>query len=225
MVMFGHLQVRVRVLGGVAPVLDRDLPADVLGRARAVDERAHPRGEDAARAHAAGATAGEAPLRVALGLLLVRDRQHAVVAAGLGRGATRRATSTRRRSRRCARAGSACRRRPSASAIDSSGIITPSNGSGALPMTTASMSVKVSSASSSARCAASRTRPGSDTSSRRFLYFVWPMPTTAHGCVAQQSVPFQHADQVLLQHEPDVAWATPRLRPPSAIGGPPRRCG
>ena len=55
---------------------------------------------------------------------------------------------------------------PSASARNSSGIITPSNRSGALPMTTASMSSKDRLASASARSAASRHRPGIETSSR-----------------------------------------------------------
>ncbi len=55
---------------------------------------------------------------------------------------------------------------PSASARYASGIITPSNRSGALPMTTASMSLNVSPASSSARSAASRTRPAIETSLR-----------------------------------------------------------
>src|SRR5262245_52872389 len=87
---------------------------------------------------------------------------------------------------------------PSASAIDSSGIITPSNGSGALPSTTASMSRHVHSASSHATVAASPPRPGSEASSRFFLCFVWPTPTTAQGCEAT-SVPFQHADEVLLE--------------------------
>ena len=51
--------------------------------------------------------------------------------------------------------------------------------SGALPMTTASMSCQSSSASSSARSAASRTRPAIDTSCAWRRACVWPMPTTA----------------------------------------------
>jgi hypothetical protein len=51
-------------------------------------------------------------------------------------------------------------------ARNSSGIITPSNRSGALPTTTASMSAKVMPASASARSIASRSMPGIDTSSR-----------------------------------------------------------
>ena len=57
---------------------------------------------------------------------------------------------------------------PSASARYTSGIITPSNGSGALPITTASMSFQSISASASARSAASRTSPAIDRSSRTF---------------------------------------------------------
>ncbi len=55
---------------------------------------------------------------------------------------------------------------PIASTMPSSGIITPSNRSGALPMTTASMSSQPTSASASARSIASRTRPDIDTSCR-----------------------------------------------------------
>ena len=55
---------------------------------------------------------------------------------------------------------------PSASARYSSGIMRPSKKSGALPMTTASMSAQVMPASSSASTAASRTSPAIDTSPR-----------------------------------------------------------
>ena len=68
---------------------------------------------------------------------------------------------------------------PSASARYSSGIATPSNMSGALPMTTASMSDHVMPASSSASCAASRTSPAIDTSLRAVRWTVCPTPTTA----------------------------------------------
>src|SRR4051812_46436884 len=57
--------------------------------------------------------------------------------------------------------------------------MTPSNMSGALPMTTASMSCQVMPASSSARLAASRSSPAIETSCRLAAYFVWPTPTTA----------------------------------------------
>ncbi len=68
---------------------------------------------------------------------------------------------------------------PSASARYASGIMTPSNRSGALPMTTASMSLNVSSASSRARRAASRTSPAIETSRRFVWYLVCPTPMTA----------------------------------------------
>ncbi len=55
---------------------------------------------------------------------------------------------------------------PSASARYSSGMTTPSNVSGALPTTTASMSPKSMPASASASSAASRTSPAIDTSCR-----------------------------------------------------------
>ena len=67
----------------VLPVLDRDLPADVLGRAAAVDVRADERGERAAGAERRALAAAERELRVALGLLLERDREHPLVLARL----------------------------------------------------------------------------------------------------------------------------------------------
>ena len=95
----GELQVGVRVLQRVEAVLHRDLPADVLGRAGLLDVRADPRREGAARADAAAATAGEAPLRVAFGLLLPRDREHPLVDARLDevRGDDDRGTTDRAR--------------------------------------------------------------------------------------------------------------------------------
>jgi len=68
---------------------------------------------------------------------------------------------------------------PSASARKSSGIITPSNMSGALPITTASMSFQSHSASSSARSAASRISPTWETSMRLASKLVCPTPMTA----------------------------------------------
>ena len=154
MSMSGMPQVGVRVLQRVLPVLHRHLPADVLGRARAADVAADPRGERAARALAAGLAARERPGGVALGLLLVADDQDPLVA-------TRTATSVAPEMAVDAPTEPAvCTRwmglptAPSASASDSSGIITPSRASGALPITMASMSAKVRSASSSASSAA-----------------------------------------------------------------------
>jgi hypothetical protein len=68
---------------------------------------------------------------------------------------------------------------PSASARKSSGVITPSNMSGALPITTASMSFQSYSASSRARSAASRISPTWETSTRLASNFVCPTPMTA----------------------------------------------
>ncbi|CAB5039788.1 unannotated protein [freshwater metagenome] len=68
---------------------------------------------------------------------------------------------------------------PSASTSEYSGTMIPSKKSGAFPITMASISAKVICASSSARKVASRNRPGSDTSPRTAVYFVWPTPTTA----------------------------------------------
>lgn len=68
---------------------------------------------------------------------------------------------------------------PMASAMNSSGIMTPSKKSGALPTTTASMSSNVQPESASARSIASRTRPFIETSWRLATYFVCPVPSTA----------------------------------------------
>ncbi len=87
----------MRVLQRVEPVLDRDLPADVLGRARSRDVAADPRRERATRALAAGPTARQRPGRVALGLLLVADDEHTFVPARLDQ---RRAGDRRRRAHR-----------------------------------------------------------------------------------------------------------------------------
>src|SRR5262245_40826533 len=93
---------------------------------------------------------------------------------------------------------------PSASARYSSGIITPSKMSGAVPITTASTSFHVICASSSARIAASRHMPANDTSSRTFASLVWPIPTTAQRSAMSASL--QDADEVLLQ-----AWSRRRV--------------
>ena len=78
---------RVRVLHAVEPVLHRDLDADVVGRTAATDVLADVRREVAT---GAGDERGrerdlhrERPHRVRLGLLLVRDGEHAVVDAAL----------------------------------------------------------------------------------------------------------------------------------------------
>ena len=76
---------------------------------------------------------------------------------------------------------------PSASARYSSGIITPSNRSGAFPTTTASISAKVSPASARARSTASRHSPAIDTSVRLDRCLVWPTPSTAALIIAPPS--------------------------------------
>src|SRR5215467_8944690 len=68
---------------------------------------------------------------------------------------------------------------PSASARYSSGIITPSNRSGALPTTNASTSSAVIPASASARSTASRHSPAMETSDRLLRWWVCPVPRTA----------------------------------------------
>ena len=71
---------------------------------------------------------------------------------------------------------------PTASAMNSSGIMTPSKKSGALPTTTASMSSNVELESASALSMASRTRPFIETSLRLATYLVCPVPSTAASC-------------------------------------------
>ena len=68
---------------------------------------------------------------------------------------------------------------PRASAIISSGIITPSNRSGALPMMIASISSHPTAASAIAASIASRHSPAIETSSRREVWWVCPVPRTA----------------------------------------------
>ena len=110
----------------------------------------------------------------------------------------------------------ACPTAPSASARYSSGIITPSKKSGALPMTTASMSAQVMlGVGERPLRAASRTRPAIETSPRVAWCLVWPMPTTATRSLAISAL-LPGRDQVLLQ----AGAATWRGRRP----GRPRRC-
>jgi hypothetical protein len=75
--------VRVGVLQRVEAILHRDLPTDVLGRARHRDVRPHPWREDPPGAHSARAAPGEAPLRVSLGLLLVGNGEDTIVTTTL----------------------------------------------------------------------------------------------------------------------------------------------
>ena len=65
------------------PVLDRDHRTDLRRRTGAVHVGPHERGERAAGTEREAAARAEGELRVALGLLLVRDGQHALVPAGL----------------------------------------------------------------------------------------------------------------------------------------------
>src|SRR4051812_34211923 len=97
--------------------------------------------------------------------------------------------------------------------------MTPSNMSGALPRTTASTSFHSSSASASARSAASRTRPAMLTSLRALTCLVCPVPRTAARFPLTVPPPrkdsgslrslasLQDCDEVLLQ-----ARATGRVR-------------
>src|SRR5271156_3271726 len=87
---------------------------------------------------------------------------------------------------------------PTASAMNSSGIMTPSKKSGALPTTTASMSCMVNPESANALSMASRTSPFIETSWRLATYLVWPVPSTAASWGAIL-FPFQHGDEILLQ--------------------------
>src|SRR5260221_5082769 len=95
---------------------------------------------------------------------------------------------------------------PSASARYSSGIITPSNRSGAFPTTTASMSARPAPASARAGSTASRHSPAIETSLRRDRCRVWPTPRTAACCFTVSPFPaltvstgLHNAHEVLLQ--------------------------
>ncbi len=114
---------------------------------------------------------------------------------------------------------------PSASARNSSGCTMPSNASGALPITTASMSAHVHSASSSARSRGLPQQPG-DRDVGALLLVVRLTDADDCGTGLPWSVAFHEADQVVLQHlaaggvgEPSAALTLRRC------GGPPRRSG
>src|SRR5690606_8072850 len=99
--------------------------------------------------------------------------------------------------------------------------MTPSNRSGALPTTTASMSDQPTCASAMARSTASRSRPGMDTSVRLLRWWVCPVPSTAARCLAMPSAPLQDGDQVLLQCGParGVAEGAAGVAVEDALGG------
>jgi hypothetical protein len=108
---------------------------------------------------------------------------------------------------------------PSASARKSSGIIAPSKKSGALPMTTASMSSQViwrrrgPAWRPRGRARPWRRRPG------------WPRtwsgrrrPRRRTRLLHPSALPLEDAHEVLLQHGPAVAWARARPASPSPDG-------
>ena len=128
------------------------------------------------------------PHRVRLGLLLERDREHPLVDAGLRPAmAATIAVEPPTEPAVCTRS-SGLPAAPSASARNSSGIITPSNRSGALPTTTASMSAKrqLGVGQRAVDRLAAAARP-STRRSRLARWCVWPMPSTAAAC--SSSVP------------------------------------
>ena len=198
------VQVGVRVLERVLPVLERDQHPDVVGRLGPADVAADVRGEVAAGAGVQRRRERdrqrERPHGLALGLLLEGHGEHPLVDAGLDELAGDDARSTRRPSRRCAPGTAACPSQPSASARYSSGIITPSKKSGALPIDDR---VDVGpghlrrrpapGGRPPARARPSTRRPGSA------WCLVWPIPTTATRSLPISVVPFQDAHQVLLQ--------------------------
>ena len=90
--------------------------------------------------------------------------------------------------------------------------------SGALPITTASMSDQSIEASSSARLAASRTRPAIDTSVRAAVHLVWPVPTTAQALSHPRSISpsgewrlARAQTRFCCRHGPEVACARRRM--------------
>ena len=157
------------------------------------------------------------PHGLALGLLLEGDGEHPLVDARPARAGRPRSRSSRRRDPAVCTRNSGLPVAPSASARYSSGIITPSKKSGALPITTASMSAQVISASSSAREAASRTRPAIETSPRVAWCLVWPTPTTATRSLPISPLPSRTHTRFCCRHGPEVAWATPRSAVPSMM--------
>ena len=117
---------------------------------------------------------------------------------------------------------------PIDSARNSSGIITPSNRSGALPTTIASISSSVILASSSARSIASRSSPAMETSSRLARWWVWPTPITAAGCLPITRPALRWPSRTRgSAAAPARRWhgrapSTPR---PTRSASRPRRCG
>ena len=201
------LQVGVRVLQRVQPVLDRDLPADVLGRAGAVDVGADARRERRRRRRATRRLPpAERELGVALRLLLERDGQHPLVAAGLDEVRRRRCRSVPPTEPAVCTRNIGLPAAPSASARYSSGFMTPSKRSGALPRTTASMSARSCWASSSARQRGLADQPAERHVAARLLWWVWPMPTIAHGWWLIARLPSRMQTRFCCRHGPDVAW-------------------
>ena len=157
--------------------------ADVRGGTGAVDVLAADRAEEAARAalptgfEGKVLEGGRSP--APLGLFFEGHDEHPGMDSS-GNEADPGARGNTPRVPRRVRARTGLPTAASESTSASSGDISPSMMSGALPTTTASISFQPSSASSSARPAASRTRPPSVTSFRTEAWWVWPTPMTAH---------------------------------------------
>ena len=149
-----------------------------------------------------------AHIAFALGLLLEGDGEHALVDAGLRRVAATIAVEPPTEPAVCTRS-IGLPTAPSASARYSSGIITPSKKSGALPMTTASMSAHVDCRRRRGRGRPPRAR---GRPSRRLpLGAVLRLADADDGAVAWSSVALQDAHEVLLQAGA-AAWRGPRPR-------------
>ena len=150
----------------------------------------------------------ERPRGVALGLLLEGDGEHALVHAGLRRGWRRRSRSSRRREPAVCTRSIGLPTAPSASARYSSGIITPSKKSGALPMTTASMSAQVISASSSARCGGLADEAGHRDVVAGACVLGLADADDGDALLRHQSSPSRTHTRFCCRHGPAVAWAT-----------------
>ena len=225
------LHVGVRVLAGVLPVLEHDEHADVVGRLRPAHVAADVRREVAAGAGVQRRRERhgqrQRPHRLGLGLLLERDREHPLVDAGLRRAGWRRSLVEPPTLPAVCTRNSGLPVAPSASARYSSGIIMPSKKSGALPITTASMSAQViCGVVERARVAASRTSPAIDTSPRVDWCLVWPIPTTATRSLPI-SVVFLPGRTPGSAAGTDPTWRGRRPGRPrrSGCGSRPRPCG
>ena len=220
----GEVEVGVGVLQRVQPVLHRHHHADVARGARAAHVGPDDGGEVAARAGQQRRREGlghrQGPHGVGVGLLLEGDGEHPLVDARRHQVRRPRWRSSRRPSRRCGPAASACPRRRARrqvqlghhDALEHVGRLADDHGVDVGP--------RRGRRPRGPRSAASRTSPAMETSSRLALCLVWPTPMTAHRS-RHQPPSLQHAHQVLLQAAAP-RWRGPRPGRPSRPDAPGR---